>query len=237
MKLIYRNQSEAQKLLNCMLLIAFLAIVVAYIMAVMNKNHVAWLPFISELDQYEPEGRVWTFGLTFAGIISIPIWMKLYRKWDKELRASNADKKWLKANMLVFVMAQIATVSLIWCVNLPFNEYPVPHGITAGVYFWLILSVGTLTILIVRKIDNYPKDLIRIRIGMNVAGYACMILMGAFVPEEMIEAINDPNSNWADNHDHAVHGMAALFEWLMVFIAHMGYFYTFNYDLEGETIQ
>ena len=55
--------------------------------------------------------------------------------------------------------------------------------------------------------------------------------------QEMIEAINDPDSNWANNHDHAVHGMAALFEWLMVFIAHMGYFYTFNHDLKGETVQ
>ena len=217
-----------------MLSIAFLSLVLSYIIAVMNGNHVAWLPFISELDQYNPEGQIWTFGLTLTGVVSIPIWMKLYGKWDRELRSSNAEKKWLRANLLVFVMAQIATVSLIWCVNLPFNKYPTPHVITASVYFWLILSVGTVAILIVRKIDNYPKDLIRVRLALNLAGYACIILMGAYVPIEMIEGLDNPN--WASNHDHAIHGMAALFEWLMVFIAHIGYFYTFNYDMKGESI-
>jgi hypothetical protein len=30
--------------------------------------------------------------------------------------------------------------------------------------------------------------------------------------------------------------MAALFEWLMVFTAQIGYFYTLNHDMEGEAI-
>ena len=234
MKLIYRNQSEAQKLLNCMLLIAFLAIVVAYIMAVMNKNHVAWLPFISELDQYEPEGRVWTFGLTFAGIISIPIWMKLYRKWDKELRASNADKKWHRANLMVFVMTQLATVSFIWCVNFPLNKYAVPHGLTAGIYFFLVLTLGTIAILVVRNIDNYPKELIRLRMLLNFAGYASFLLLGYFVPDG-VEPLFMYESLGPD-HLHGVHAWTAFFEWTMVFTAQIGYFYTLNHDMKGESI-
>ena len=67
-----------------MLLLAFLTLVISYIIGVMNGHHEAWLPTISELDEYaNPEGMIWTFGLTLAGILSIPVWLKLYEKWDK----------------------------------------------------------------------------------------------------------------------------------------------------------
>ena len=230
MKLICQNQSGAQKLLNFFLLTAFLSMILAYIIGVMNGNHEAWLPFISELDESSPEGTLWTFGLTIAGVASIPIWMKLYGKWDRELRSSNAGEKWLRFNLLIFVMAQIATVSLIWCVNLPFNKYPIPHVATAAVYFWLVLGLGTIAIFVVRKIDNYPKDLIRVRLALNLTGYASMILMGVFIPQEITQGMQlDPN------HAHNIHSISALFEWLMVFTAQLGYFYTFNYDMESES--
>tara|TARA_B100000809_G_scaffold44556_1_gene38888 strand:- start:480 stop:788 length:309 start_codon:yes stop_codon:yes gene_type:complete len=98
-KLIYRNQSQGQKVLNVMLLIAFLALVVPYIIGVANGHHTPWLPMISELDKATPEGTLWSAGLSLAGIISIPIWIKLYNKWDGQLRSSNADPKWLWFNL------------------------------------------------------------------------------------------------------------------------------------------
>ena len=164
MKLIYRNQSQGQKVLNFMLLTAFLSLVLAYIIGVSNDHHEVWLPTISELDEATPEGTLWSAGLTLAGVMSIPVWIKLYQKWDGQLRSSNADRKWLWFNLLFVVMAQIATVSFIWTVNLPLNKYPIPHGVTAGLYFYLTLLLGTVAIFVVRQIDNYPKDVIRIRI-------------------------------------------------------------------------
>ena len=181
MKLIYRNQSQGQKVLNIMLLIAFLALIIPYIIGVSNGNHTPWLPMISELDKSPPEGTLWSAGLSLAGLISIPVWIKLYNKWDGQLRSSNADRKYLWFNMLFVIMAQIATVSFIWTVNLPYNEYPVPHGVTAALYFYLTLLLGTIAILVVRKIDNYPKDIIKIRLALNLAGYASMILLGLSV--------------------------------------------------------
>ena len=234
MKLIYRNQSQGQKVLNFMLLTAFLSLVLAYIIGVSNDHHEVWLPTISELDEATPEGTLWSAGLTLAGVMSIPVWIKLYQKWDGQLRSSNADRKWLWFNLLFVVMAQIATVSFIWTVNLPLNQYPVPHGVTAGLYFYLTLLLGTVAILVVRKIDNYPKDIIKIRLALNLAGYASMALLALTVPDGakplfMYESLG------AD-HLHGEHAMPSLFEWLMVFTAQIGYFYTFNYDMEGEAI-
>ena len=234
MKLIYRNQSQGQKILNVMLLTAFLSLVLAYIIGVSNGHHEAWLPTISELDEAPPEGTLWSAGLTAAGVLSIPIWIKLYNKWDGQLRSSNADRKWLWFNLLFVVMAQIATVSFIWTVNLPFNQYPVPHGVTSGLYFYLTLLLGTVAILVVRKIDNYPKDLIRARVALNLAGYLCMVLLALSVPEGAKPLFM--NMSLGPDHDHSVHAMTSLFEWLMVFTAQIGYFYTFNYDMEGEAI-
>ena len=234
MKLIYRNQSQGQKILNVMLLTAFLSLVLAYIIGVTNGHHEAWLPTISELDEATPEGTLWSAGLTAAGVLSIPIWIKLYNKWDGQLRSSNADRKWLWFNLLFVVMAQIATVSSIWTVNLPFNQYPVPHGVTSGLYFYLTLLLGTVAILVVRKIDNYPKDLIRARVALNLAGYLCMVLLALSVPEGAKPLFM--NMSLGPDHDHSVHAMTSLFEWLMVFTAQIGYFYTFNYDMEGEAI-
>ena len=234
MKLIYRNQSQGQKILNVMLLTAFLSLVLAYIIGVTNGHHEAWLPTISELDEATPEGTLWSAGLTAAGVLSIPIWIKLYNKWDGQLRSSNADPKWLWFNLLFVVMAQIATVSFIWTVNLPFNQYPVPHGVTSGLYFYLTLLLGTVAILVVRKIDNYPKDLIRARVALNLAGYLCMVLLALSVPEGAKPLFM--NMSLGPDHDHSVHAMTSLFEWLMVFTAQIGYFYTFNYDMEGEAI-
>ena len=234
MKLIYRNQSQGQKILNVMLLTAFLSLVLAYIIGVSNGHHEAWLPTISELDEATPEGTLWSAGLTAAGVLSIPIWIKLYQKWDAQLRSSNADRKWLWFNLLFVVMAQIATVSFIWTVNLPFNQYPVPHGVTSGLYFYLTLLLGTVAILVVRKIDNYPKDLIRARVALNLAGYLCMVLLALSVPEGAKPLFM--NMSLGPDHDHSVHAMTSLFEWLMVFTAQIGYFYTFNYDMEGEAI-
>jgi hypothetical protein len=131
-------------------------------------------------------------------------------------------------------MAQIATVSFIWTVNLPFNQYPVPHGVTSGLYFYLTLLLGTVAILVVRKIDNYPKDLIRARVALNLAGYLCMVLLALSVPEGAKPLFM--NMSLGPDHDHSVHAMTSLFEWLMVFTAQIGYFYTFNYDMEGEAI-
>ena len=234
MKLIYRNQSQGQKILNIMLLTAFLSLVLAYIIGVSNGHHEPWLPTISELDETTPEGTLWSAGLTLAGVISIPVWIKLYNKWDGQLRSSNADRKWLWFNLLFVVMAQIATVSFIWTVNLPLNKYPIPHGVTAGLYFYLTLLLGTVAILVVRKIDNYPKDVIKIRLALNLAGYASMALLALTVPEGV-----KPLFMYKDlgaDHLHSVHAMPSLFEWLMVFTAQIGYFYTFNHDMEGESI-
>ena len=234
MKLIYRNQSQGQKILNVMLLTAFLSLVLAYIIGVSNGHHEPWLPTISELDEATPEGTLWSAGLTLAGVMSIPVWIKLYNKWDGQLRSSNADPKWLWFNLLFVVMAQIATVSFIWTVNLPLNKYPIPHGVTAGLYFYLTLLLGTVAILVVRKIDNYPKDIIKIRLALNLAGYASMALLALTVPEGV-----KPLFMYKDlgaDHLHSVHAMPSLFEWLMVFTAQIGYFYTFNYDMEDESI-
>ena len=234
MKLIYRNQSQGQKVLNFMLLTAFLSLVLAYIIGVTNGHHEPWLPTISELDETTPEGTLWSAGLTLAGVISIPVWIKLYNKWDGQLRSSNADRKWLWFNLLFVVMAQIATVSFIWTVNLPLNKYPIPHGVTAGLYFYLTLLLGTVAILVVRKIDNYPKDIIKIRLVLNLAGYASMALLALTVPEGV-----KPLFMYKDlgaDHLHSVHAMPSLFEWLMVFTAQIGYFYTLNHDMEGESI-
>ena len=234
MKLIYRNQSQGQKILNFMLLTAFLSLVLAYIIGVSNGHHEPWLPTISELDETTPEGTLWSAGLTLAGVISIPVWIKLYNKWDGQLRSSNADRKWLWFNLLFVVMAQIATVSFIWTVNLPLNKYPIPHGVTAGLYFYLTLLLGTVAILVVRKIDNYPKNIIKIRLALNLAGYACMALLALTVPEGV-----KPLFMYKDlgaDHLHSVHAMPSLFEWLMVFTAQIGYFYTLNHDMEGESI-
>ena len=234
MKLIYRDQSQGQKVLNVMLLIAFLSLVLSYIIGMTYDHHEPWLPTISELDETTPEGTLWSAGLTLAGVMSIPVWIKLYNKWDGQLRSSNADRKWLWFNLLFVVMAQIATVSFIWTVNLPLNQYPVPHGVTAGLYFYLTLLLGTVAILVVRKIDNYPKDIIKIRLVLNLAGYASMALLALTVPEGV-----KPLFMYKDlgaDHLHSVHAMPSLFEWLMVFTAQIGYFYTLNHDMEGESI-
>ncbi len=234
MKLIYRNQSQGQKVLNVMLLTAFLSLVLAYIIGVSYGHHEPWLPTISELDETKPEGTLWSAGLTAAGVMSIPVWIKLYNKWDAQLRSSNAERKWLWFNLLFVVMAQIATVSFIWTVNLPLNQYPVPHGVTAGLYFYLTLLLGTVAILVVRQIDNYPKDVIKIRLALNLAGYASMALLALTVPEGV-----RPLFMYMDlgaDHLHSVHAMPSLFEWLMVFTAQIGYFYTLNHDMEGESI-
>ena len=234
MKLIYRNQSQGQKVLNVMLLTAFLSLVLAYIIGVSNGHHEPWLPTISELDETKPEGTLWSAGLTAAGVMSIPVWIKLYNKWDGQLRSSNADRKWLWFNLLFVVMAQIATVSFIWTVNLPLDVYPIPHGVTAGLYFYLTLLLGTVAILVVRQIDNYPKDVIKIRLALNLAGYASMALLALTVPEDV-----RPLFMYKDlgaDHLHSVHAMPSLFEWLMVFTAQIGYFYTLNHDMEGESI-
>ena len=234
MKLIYRNQSQGQKVLNFMLLTAFLSLVLAYIIGVSNGHHEPWLPTISELDETKPEGTLWSAGLTAAGVMSIPVWIKLYQKWDGQLRSSNADRKWLWFNLLFVVMAQIATVSFIWTVNLPLDVYPIPHGVTAGLYFYLTLLLGTVAILVVRQIDNYPKDVIKIRLALNLAGYASMALLALTVPEGV-----RPLFMYKDlgaDHLHSVHAMPSLFEWLMVFTAQIGYFYTLNHDMEGESI-
>ena len=225
MKLIYRNQSQGQKVLNIMLLIAFLALIIPYIIGVSNGNHTPWLPMISELDKSPPEGTLWSAGLSLAGLISIPVWIKLYNKWDGQLRSSNADRKYLWFNMLFVIMAQIATVSFIWTVNLPYNEYPVPHGVTAALYFYLTLLLGTIAILVVRKIDAYPKDIIKIRLALNLAGYACMILLGLSVralSPDVCEAPCKPlfmNAGMEPDHDHIIHYKVAIFEWLMVFLS------------------
>ena len=84
MKLIYRNQSQGQKILNIMLLTAFLSLVLAYIIGVSNGHHEPWLPTISELDETTPEGTLWSAGLTAAGVMSIPVWRKLYQKWQNK---------------------------------------------------------------------------------------------------------------------------------------------------------
>ena len=234
MKLIPHNQSQGQKVLNVMLLIAFLTLIISYIIGVTNGHHEPWLPTISELDEETPEGTLWSAGLSLAGIMSIPVWIKLYNKWDSQLRSSNAERKWLWFNLAFVMMAQISVVSFIWTVNFPLDKYSYAHGVTAGLYFYLTLLLGTVAIFVVRQIDNYPKDVIRIRILLNVAGYASMILLALFVPEGakplfMYESLGP-------DHDHSVHAMTSLFEWMMVFTAQIGYFYTLNHDMEGEAI-
>jgi hypothetical protein len=68
MKWIYRDQSQGQTVLNFMLLTAFLAQVVPYLIGVTNGHHTPWLPMISELDKATPEGTLWSAGLSLVAI-------------------------------------------------------------------------------------------------------------------------------------------------------------------------
>ena len=70
MKLIPHNQSQGQKVLNVMLLIAFLTLIISYIIGVTNGHHEPWLPTISELDEETPEGTIRLLMNKYAGIES-----------------------------------------------------------------------------------------------------------------------------------------------------------------------
>ncbi len=69
-----------------------------------------------------------------------------------------------------------------------------------------------------------------------------MILLGLSVralDADVCEAPCKPlfmNAGMDPDHDHIIHYKVAIFEWLMVFTAQIGYFYTFNHDLEDESI-
>ena len=69
-----------------------------------------------------------------------------------------------------------------------------------------------------------------------------MILLGLSVralDPSVCEAPCKPlfmNAGMDPDHDHNIHYKVAIFEWLMVFTAQIGYFYTFNHDMEGEAI-
>ena len=70
--------------------------------------------------------------------------------------------------------------------------------------------------------------------GIELGGICIMALLALTVPEGV-----KPLFMYKDlgaDHLHSVHAMPSLFEWLMVFTAQIGYFYTFNYDMEDESI-
>ena len=228
------NSLGAKRLLEFSVTLGVLTLVATYIVSTTGGRVAPFIPIISEMPFAGPESSFYGPGLTisiFSFILLAQVFHRIFTPLARELGGNY--ESW---NDLIRIIATFGGVCGIIAVNFHWIDYPILHGVTAGIVFTSFLVWGTFAWHLLQK-SGRSHNVRKYAIYSGWLFYILMIIFSGLDSQELIAEGQGPfyrldNPPSVDDARSLYLNLTAFCEWGMVFSFYVGAL-TFRQELEG----
>ena len=212
--------------INCLAYFSFGWLILGWLTWVTNGCK-AIMPFISDIDLYQPGDTIFSLGAMGSGILAAWFLFELHALRHKMIINQSHGVFWVVFNYVALVPGIIAAVSCFRIGNAPWNVDFLEHGIYAmdifyGGIYWGILS----TILTIKLFKGHESFLKIISIRVFTASVAVISLwqMIATVAEvwgkdfdwDTWKELTNNMQDFCTNNTYPLLNEGALWEWTLI---------------------
>ena len=224
----------AQRLLEFSIGLGVLTLVATYIVSTIGGRVAPFIPIISEMPFAGPESNFYGPGLAisiFSFILLAQVFHRIFTPLARELGGNY--ESW---NDLIRIIATFGGVCGIIAVNFHWIDYPILHGVTAGIVFTSFLVWGTFAWHLLQK-SGRSHNVRKYAVYSGWLFYSLMIIFSGLDSQKLIAEGQGPfhrleNPPSVDDARSLYLNLTAFCEWGMVFSFYVGAL-TFRQELEG----
>ena len=224
----------AQRLLEFSIGLGVLTLVATYIVSTIGGRVAPFIPIISEMPFAGPESSFYGPGLAisiFSFILLTQVFHRIFTPLARELGGNY--ESW---NDLIRIIATFGGVCGIIAVNFHWIDYPILHGVTAGIVFTSFLVWGTFAWHLLQK-SGRSHNVRKYAVYSGWLFYSLMIIFSGLDSQKLIAEGQGPfhrleNPPSVDDARSLYLNLTAFCEWGMVFSFYVGAL-TFRQELEG----
>ena len=224
----------AQRLLEFSVGLGVLTLVATYIVSTIGGRVAPFIPIISEMPFAGPESSFYGPGLAisiFSFILLAQVFHRIFTPLARELGGNY--ESW---NDLIRIIATFGGVCGIIAVNFHWIDYPILHGVTAGIVFTSFLVWGTFAWHLLQK-SGRSHNVRKYAVYSGWLFYSLMIIFSGLDSQKLIAEGQGPfhrleNPPSVDDARSLYLNLTAFCEWGMVFSFYVGAL-TFRQELEG----
>ena len=224
----------AQRLLEFSIGLGVLTLVATYIVSTIGGRVAPFIPIISEMPFAGPESNFYGPGLAisiFSFILLTQVFHRIFTPLARELGGNY--ESW---NDLIRIIATFGGVCGIIAVNFHWIDYPILHGVTAGIVFTSFLVWGTFAWHLLQK-SGRSHNVRKYAVYSGWLFYSLMIIFSGLDSQKLIAEGQGPfhrleNPPSVDDARSLYLNLTAFCEWGMVFSFYVGAL-TFRQELEG----
>ena len=225
---------DAQRLLEFSVGLGVLTLVATYIVSTIGGRVAPFIPIISEMPFAGPESSFYGPGLAisiFSFILLAQVFHRIFTPLARELGGNY--ESW---NDLIRIIATFGGVCGIIAVNFHWIDYPILHGVTAGIVFTSFLVWSTFAWHLLQK-SGRSHNVRKYAVYSGWLFYILMIIFSVLDSQELIAEGQGPfyrldNPPSVDDARSLYLNLTAFCEWGMVFSFYVGAL-TFRQELEG----
>ena len=224
----------AQRLLEFSVGLGVLTLVATYIISTIGGRVAPFIPIISEMPFAGPESNFYGPGLAisiFSFILLAQVFHRIFTPLARELGGNY--ESW---NDLIRIIVTFGGMCGIIAVNFHWIDYPILHGVTAGIVFTSFLVWGTFAWHLLQK-SGRSHNVRKYAVYSGWLFYILMIIFSGLDSQELIAEGKGPfyrldNPPSVDDARSLYLNLTAFCEWGMVFSFYVGAL-TFRQELEG----
>ena len=208
-------------------------LVLCYVISVAKGHSEAFMPFISDLDLFQPEDTIFTIGLAISAAAIMVILAALFNHKREALASADMGRFWRGLNLIALPIGLLAAGSTLLIGFAPWPEFGPLHVLLARTIFYSGVAWCVIQLLLEwrlsRKVPLY-LDQLKLRALPVVAAFIGLV---GFIFFSVKAVAQDGGSqgtlNWEDLRQRAlspdtytagslslIWDVAALFEWLMI---------------------
>ena len=221
------ESSERLKLsINCLAYFSFSWLILGWITWV-AKGCKTIMPFISDLDLYQPEDTIFTLGAMGSGIFAAWCLFELHAFRHKMIVNNSHGIFWIIFNYVALVPGIVAATACFRIGTAPWNVDMIAHGTFAmdifyGGVYWGVLST-ILTIKLLKGHESFFK-IISIRVFTASVAVISLWQMIATVANVWVEdfdwdawiELTNNMQEFCTNNTYPLLNEGALWEWLLI---------------------
>ena len=224
----------AQRLLEFSIGLGVLTLVATYIVSTIGGRVAPFIPIISEMPFAGPESNFYGPGLAisiFSFILLAQVFHRIFTPLARELGGNY--ESW---NDLIRIIVTFGGMCGIIAVNFHWIDYPILHGVTAGIVFTSFLVWGTFAWHLLQK-SGRSHNVRKYAVYSGWLFYRLMIIFSGLDSQKLIAEGQGPfhrleNPPSVDDARSLYLNLTAFCEWGMVFSFYVGAL-TFRQELEG----
>ena len=185
------------------------------------------MPFISDLDLYEPGDTIFTFGVMGSSLLVTWFLFEIHAFRHKVILDNNYGSFWFALNYVALVPGILAAIGCLKIGNTPWNENVAAHGAYAldifyGGVIWCIL----VTILTFKLLHGHPSFIKLISLRATTSLLALVSLWQMLVTVGKVwnkdfdgdswSALTNNMQDFCTNNLYPLLTKGALWEWLLI---------------------